>query len=289
MKTNRYLLNAFLVAMLLFGWVSLTDSQNAAFYKNSNYLKMLYKDSSYMNLKKKVISEFVHAQPGHWGEFVKGVDEDILTHRKYIAFTYDACGGPGRNGYDAELIDYLKKENVPATLFITGKWIDANFRTFLSLSRDTLFEIENHGFNHEPCSFDGESEYGVHGTKNAAQAFDEIEANAMKIEALTHHRPLYYRSATAFIDEAGARLASKLGITTVSFQVLSGDAVPYTPKEIIEENVIKNVRPGALIIMHFNHPEWNTCEAMQKIVPRLRELGYHFVRLEHFHLVSEKE
>jgi len=276
----------FLVVLGNIFWV---NSQSAACYSNSNYLKMLYKDSSYINLKKRVTSEFVHSQPGHWGEFVKGVDEDFSTPQKYIAFTFDACGGPKRNGYDNELINFLQHEKIPATLFITGKWIDANFNTFLNLSKDTLFEIENHGLNHQPCALDGESEYGIHGTKNAAQAFDEIEANARKIEALTHHRPRYYRSATAFIDEAGARLASKLGITAVSFQVLSGDAVPFTPDTIIEESVLKNVRPGAIVIMHFNHPEWNTYEAMQKIVPKLRKMGYHFVRLEHFKLISEKQ
>lgn len=289
MKRKPNSLQPFFIVLSLLACSFTVSSQNAAFYSNPNYLKMLYKDSSYTNLKKRVISEFVHARPGHWGEFVKGVDEDINTRRKYIAFTFDACGGPKRNGYDAELINYMQKENIPATLFVTGKWIDANFPTFIKLSKDTLFEIENHGLNHQPCSIDGESEYGIHGTTNAAQAFDEIEANARKIEALTHHRPRYYRSATAFIDEAGARLASKLGITAVSFQVLSGDAVPFTPDTIIEENVIKNVRPGALIIMHFNHPEWNTCEAMQKIVPKLRKMGYHFVRLEHFQLISEKK
>ena len=136
---------------------------------------------------------------------------------------------------------------------------------------------------------DGESEYGIHGTSDAAQAFDEIEANARKIEALTHRRPIYYRSATAFIDEAGARMCSKLGITAVSFQVLSGDAVPYTPISVIEESVLKNIKPGAIVIMHFNHPEWNTCEAMQRIVPKLRKEGYHFVHLDNFKLISEHE
>jgi hypothetical protein len=38
--------------------------------------------------------------------------------------------------------------------------------------------------------------------------------------------------------------------------------------------------------MHFNHPEWNTKEAMQKIVPELREMGYTFVRLRDFELTS---
>ena len=289
MKRNKLLYKFSDVFFLLFIIVFAANSQNAADYTNVKFLKMLYKDSSYLNLKKKVVSEFVHAQPGHWGEFVKGVDEDLVTQKKYIAFTFDGCGGPKRNGYDAELINFLRKENIPATLFVTGKWIDANFNTFLTLSKDTVFEIENHGLNHQPCSIDGESEYGIQGTLSAAQAFDEIEVNALKIQAITKHRPRYYRSATAFIDEAGARMASKLGITAVSFQVLSGDAVPFTPISVIEESVLQNIKPGAIVIMHFNHPEWNTCEAMQKIVPKLRKLGYHFVKLEEFQLMSKKK
>jgi peptidoglycan/xylan/chitin deacetylase (PgdA/CDA1 family) len=259
-------------------------SQNAAYYANDTFLKMLNSDSSYNQLKEKVITEYEHSKPGHWGEFVKGVDEDIVTQQKYIAFTFDACGGPHGNGYNKNLIEFLRKENIPATLFITGRWIDENFETFLTLSRDTLFEIENHGLNHKPCSIDGESEYGIHGTSDVADAFDEIEANARKIQALTRNYPHFYRSATAFIDEACARMAGQLGITAISFQVLSGDAVPFTPAVEIEENVLKNVTPGAIIIMHMNHPEWYTYDAMVKIIPELRQIGYKFVRLNGFPL-----
>ena len=283
---KKYIIQTLLVISLFASNNKPACSQNAADYSNKVFLRKLYKDPSYLKLKEKVVSEFVHTKPGHWGEFVKGVDEDIRTKQKYIAFTFDACGGPKRNGYDKQLITFLQKEKIPATLFVTGKWIDANFKTFLELSKDTLFEIENHGLNHKPCSIDGESEYGIHGTDNASQAFDEIEANARKIEALTHYKPIYFRSATAYIDEACSRMANKLGITAVSFQVLSGDAVPFTPDSVIEENVIHNISPGAIVIMHFNHPEWHTYEAMQKIIPKLRKMGYHFVQLNDYKLTS---
>jgi Predicted xylanase/chitin deacetylase len=176
-------------------------------------------------------------------------------------------------------------------LFISGKWIDSQFANFLDLSRDSLFEIENHGLNHRPCSVKGDSIYGIHGTANIDEAFDEVEANARKIEAITKHYPHFYRSATAYIDEAGAAMASRLGITVISYQVLSGDAIPFTSETIIKENVLKNVKPGAIVIMHFNHPEWNTKKAMEKIVPELRKMGYSFVRLKDFNLASldEKE
>jgi len=264
-------------------------AQNAEGYQNHTFLDKLNNDSSYMRLKKKVIHEFIQAQPGRWGEFVKGVSEDLKTPEKCIAFTFDACGGEKGTGFDKELIEFLQQEKIPATLFITGRWIDAHYNDFLNLSRDPLFEIENHGLNHKPCSINGQSKYGIRGTENAAEAFDEIEANARKIEAITGHRPRLYRSATAFIDEACTRMAQELGIQAISFQVLSGDAIPHTPTSVIEENVVRNVRPGAIVIMHLNHPEWNTCEAMRKIVPRLRQQGYRFVNLNAFELIGRND
>lgn len=267
---------------------SVCFAQNAHYFSNKNFLKMLNKDTSYVSLRKKITEEYMHSSPGNWGEFVKDVDEDIKTTDKIIAFTFDACGREKGTGFDQELINYLQKENIPATLFVTGRWIDEHFETFLSLSKEKNFEIENHGFDHKPCSIDGESEYGIHGTATVGDAFDEIEANARKIEALTHHKPKFYRSATAFIDEACAKMARKLNIQAISFQVLSGDAVPFTPANEIEENVLKNVKPGAIIIMHMNHPQWNTFEALEKIVPKLKAAGYRFVQLKDFPLYSIK-
>jgi peptidoglycan/xylan/chitin deacetylase (PgdA/CDA1 family) len=276
------------IFFLFLGLVKPAFPQDPTGLKNATFLEKLYKDKSYLELKKKIVSEFAHIPAGQWGEFVRGVDEIILTQKKVIAFTFDACGGKNGNGYDKELIDYLRHEKVPATLFVSGKWIDSQFTVFFNLSRDSLFEIENHGLNHRPCSINGHSAYGIKGTSNIEEAFNEIEANARKIEAITNRRPHFYRSAATFIDEACASMASRLGITAVSYRVLSGDAIPFTPEAVIEANVLKNIIPGAIVIMHFNHPEWNTKEALQKIVPILRQQGYIFVRLNDCELTTDK-
>ena len=265
-----------------------TLAQEADHYTNKNFLKALNNDTTYVSLRKKITREYVHSSPGRWGEFVKDVDEDIKTKDKVIAFTFDACGREKGTGLDQQLINYLIKENIPVTIFVTGRWIDEHFDAFMSISKEKTFEIENHGLNHKPCSIDGESEYGIHGTASVGDAFDEIEANARKIEALTHHKPKFYRSATAFVDEACAKMARQLHIQPISFQVLSGDAVPFTPANEIEENVLKNIKPGAIVIMHMNHPQWNTFEAIEKIIPKLKAQGYRFVQLKDFPLYSIK-
>ena len=37
-----------------------------------------------------------------------------------------------------------------------------------------------------------------------------------------------------------------------------------------------------------NHPQWNTFEALEKIVPKLRAVGYRFIELKDFPLYSSK-
>jgi len=268
-------------------WI-LIYPQTGKVFKNDVFLQKLNKDTAYLGLKKKITSEYSQKKPGKWGAFFKGELIDEMTSSKAVALTFDACGGKGGSGFDKALLDYLIQEKVPATLFISGKWIDENFDTFMVLSLDTLFEIENHGLNHRPISLDGEAAYGIHGTLNADEAFDEIESNAWKIRALTNRYPHFFRSATTYVNESCINMADKLGIKIVSYHVLAGDAVSGTSVTEMEDNVIRNIIPGAIILMHMNHPERNTCKAVQKIVPELRSKGYSFWRLTDFEKIIPK-
>lgn len=236
--------------------------------------------SDYRKVKSKLISEYKNFRPGRFGEFVKGVDEDVVATKKVLAFTFDACGGKRGSGYDLELIDFLRKEKIPATLFITGLWMDAHPDLFHQLSQDTLFEIENHGLMHRPCSVSEERPYGIEATDSIGAAIDELELNARKILFYTGRRPLFYRSATAETDEACAKVAQALNMTIIGFQILSGD-VGGTKKEIVKQNILTHLTPGAIVIGHFNHPEWNTFEALQLTIPALRKAGYQFIKLQH--------
>jgi peptidoglycan/xylan/chitin deacetylase (PgdA/CDA1 family) len=86
--------------------------------------------------RKGIISRLNGKVPREWGERVKRVKTKLNTDQKLIALTFDACGGPRGKGYDAKLIKYLKREKIPATLFISGKWIDANPEIFGELAKE---------------------------------------------------------------------------------------------------------------------------------------------------------
>jgi peptidoglycan/xylan/chitin deacetylase (PgdA/CDA1 family) len=230
----------------------------------------------------KIILSFNGKIPREWGERVTGIKTKLNTDQKLIALTFDACGGPGGNGYDAKLIEYLKSEEIPATLFLSGKWIDANPEIFRELTREPLFEIENHGLNHRPCSANGRSAYGIAGTKSVEEMFDEIEQNANKIQALTGRKPKYYRPGTAHSDEICVEIANALGYEVVNFSVRGDAGATYTRDQVKE--ALLNAPPSSIILMHMNHPEGEMTQGLMEAVPLLKKRGSGFVKLSDFTL-----
>jgi len=232
--------------------------------------------------REKIISSFTDKVPREWGEKVTGVRTKLNTDQKVMALTFDACGGPGGNGYDVKLIEYLKREKIPATLFISGKWIDANPEIFRELAKEPLFEIENHGLNHKPCSANGRSAYGITGTKSVGEILDEIEQNAIKIQNRTGRTPKYYRPGTAYSDEICVEVANALGYEVVNFSVRGDAGATYTKNQV--KQALLNAPPCSIILMHMNHPEGETAKGLIEAIPELRKQGFGFVKLSEYTL-----
>jgi peptidoglycan/xylan/chitin deacetylase (PgdA/CDA1 family) len=237
------------------------------------------------NLSEQLLEKYANAKPQQWGEKVTGVAYSLNTHQKVIALTFDACGGSARsNGYDAKLIDYLEKMQIPATLFISGKWIDANPDVFVKLAKSELFEIANHGLNHLPCSINGQSAYNIRGTGTLAEAIQEIDANGRKIESLTGYKPLFYRSGTNYYDEVTVAIASDLGYTTVGYNVLGDAGATFNRQQV--SKALLGARAGSIVIFHFNHPEGDTAEGIMDTIPILKKNSFRFVKLSDYPIIT---
>ena len=236
-------------------------------------------------LNEQLIAKYNHVGPQQWGEKVSGVAYRLDTNEKVLALTFDACGGSVRsNGYDASLIDYLNKNQIPATLFITGKWIDANQKVFLQLAANNLFEIGNHGLNHTPCSANGRSAYNIKGTASVAEVIEEIDGNDQKIRSLTGRVPHYYRSGTNYYDEVAVTIAKDLGYQAVGYSVL-GDAGATFNREQVKKALL-GARAGSIVIFHFNHPEGDTAEGIMDAIPILINRGFKFVKLSDYPVIT---
>lgn len=278
----KFLLFCFLLFFTLNGFSKPIVNDTIADSKKKENTK------AFDQLKRALVTKYAHAKPGKFGEFVKGSNIKLNTNEKVVALTFDACAGKGKWGYNSALIDYLRNEKIPATLFVSGKWINSNVKTFKSLVSDSLFEIENHGDKHRLCSVTGASVYGIQGTHDVSEVVDEMELNAIRIEKYTGKRPKFFRSATVFIDETSVNIANDLGMQVVSYSVLSGDAIANTPDSVICSNILSTVEAGSIVIMHFNHPLWQEKQALQKVIPALRDKGFSFVKLQDYKLLDKR-
>lgn len=233
-------------------------------------------------LKQQVSTRFSERKPIQWGENVPGVHTRLATGEKVIALTLDACGTARGRGVDARLMEFLIREQIPATLFINARWIDANPELFRQLAANRLFEIANHGLRHKPASVSGRSVYGIEGTRDAGELVEEIELNARKIEAITGVRPKLYRSGTAYYDEVAVEIAAELRHEVAGFSILGDAGATYTAAQV--KAALLGAAAGDVILCHMNHPESGTGAGIIAAVPELKRRGFSFVRMSDYPL-----
>ena len=109
-----------------------------------------------------------------------------VTSQKVVALTFDADmtvkmrdelkSGKVTSWYNANVIAVLKQDNVPATLFLTGLWIEAYPDVTKTLAQDPLFEFGNHSYSHggfrSPC-------YGLPAVKKSNEAAEVQKTDAL--------------------------------------------------------------------------------------------------------------
>jgi peptidoglycan/xylan/chitin deacetylase (PgdA/CDA1 family) len=234
------------------------------------------------SLKQIAAARYAGKTAVQWGEQVPGVRTRLDTDLKVIALTLDACGSAKGKGVDSRLMEFLIREQIPATLFINGRWIDANPELFRQLAANPIFEIANHGMRHKPASVTGRSIYGIAGTQSVGEVVEEIELNARKIEAISGVRPKLYRSGTAFYDELAVQISQGLGHEVAGYSLL-GDAGATWSAAQVKAALLKAV-PGDIALLHMNHPEAGTGEGIMAVVPELKRRGFRFVRMSEYPL-----
>ncbi|GAA0071402.1 polysaccharide deacetylase family protein [Clostridium sardiniense] len=229
---------------------------------------------------KEIEEKYNGRAPKEWGEKVTGVLNHINTNNKVVFLTFDACGGTHGNDYDKELIEYLKKEGIEATLFINSRWIDSNKGIFNDLAKNNLFSIQNHGTLHKPLSVNGREVYKIKGTNSVKEVYDEISGNDAKIKELTGKKPKLFRSGTAYYDDISVNIAKDLGYEIGGFDVLGDAGATFSKEQIIKQG--KTAKNGSILIYHMNKPKGETFEGVKVVIENLKKAGYSFKKIEDY-------
>lgn len=206
------------------------------------------------------------------------------TADKTVALTFDADmtadqgdrAAAGERFDNPELIAALRRLKVPATLFMTGRWVEEYPIQARSIGRDPLFEVANHSYSHHAFTED------CHGLPTMApgrmRADLERTYRVFREAGVTEPMP-YFRFPGGCYDSRALRSLSASGVTAVQWDVVSGDAFATDADDVVRQ-VLDGVRPGSVVVMHCTRSAAPVTEkAVRRIVPVLRARGYRFVKV----------
>ncbi len=198
------------------------------------------------------------------------VKPQVITHgsraRKVVALTFDACQTRKPAGYDAKIIGILRTTHTPATLVLGGRWMETHPEATRSLAADPLFELGNHSYLHP------------HMTKiTAAQMRQELQETQDVMYRLTGKQGVLFRPPYGEYDPTLVQQAARLGLKTLTWEVVTGDPDKHILAPAIVRTVLTRARPGSVVIMHMNGRGWHTAEALPAVIRGLRKRGYQLV------------
>ena len=227
--------------------------------------------------KEQLLKKYKNVRPRQWSWRLPGIVEHFETDENAVALTLDLCGS-GKDGLDERIVSFLEAGGIKATFFVTSRWIERHPKKFARLAANPLFEIEAHGQRHRPASLNARRIYGMRGTANASELYDEVMQNAEKITAATGLRPRFFRSGAAYYDEFAVAQIYDMGLTPLGFSVLGDAGAAMNANRV--KAAFAAAKGGDIIIAHANHPEKSSGKGVVMGIALLLEKGFTFVRLD---------
>lgn len=210
-------------------------------------------------------------------EHQDGIINNIINTNKIIYLTFDACGGKSGSQLDMKIINFLKKNKIKSTLFVTSKFIlyNNNIDTIKELDNSGYFNIQNHGKNHKPASINGKTIYGIKGTRNIEELKEEILHCNNLIYKIINKIPNWYRSGTAYYDTEAIQLINDLQLNIAGFAIAIDGGATFKKDTIVKN--MKNAKNGDILLIHINHPEkQDVRNGVIKGIKYLKKQGYNF-------------
>jgi len=192
----------------------------------------------------------------------------VETKDREVAITFDACATRAQsNGFDRAVLAVLEREAVPATIFVSGRWVEKHPAAMSELAEDSLLEFGNHSYDHPHMS-----------RLAPVQIAAEIDRTETALGLYGRHS-VAFRPPFGDWNERVMEVVADHHLPFVTWDVVSGDPSAKTTTSGMVNAVVSKARPGSIIIFHINGRGWKTAEALPTILRELRERGFRFVPL----------
>lgn len=183
----------------------------------------------------------------------------VGTQEKKVALTFDAAWGSDKT---ESILSKLKEYDVTATFFLVGMWVDQNSELVKKIDEQGI-EIGTHSDTHPDFT-----------KLSTSQMKEELEASKSKITGITGKPVTLFRAPFGAYNNAVISVAESVGLKTIQWDADSLDWKGI-PASTISKNVLKKANCGSIILCHNN--ALHTVEALDTIIPTLKQRGYTFV------------
>lgn len=186
----------------------------------------------------------------------------VETPDKKVALTFDCAWGADDI---PSIINTLEKNNVSATFFTVGTWVDKFPNAVTELSEAGM-EVGNHSNSHAHV---GNMSYGDN--------LEDMSKCNEKIEKITNKKVKFYRGPYGEYNNTVISVAKELNMNVIQWDV---DTLDYEGKTVEEmcDRIKKKIRNGSIILMH--NDTKHTAEGLQQIIDTIHNEGYEIVPLD---------
>lgn len=200
-----------------------------------------------------------------------------LLNDKKVALTFD--DGPDPR-YTPQILDILKQYNAKATFFLIGARAKAHKGIVERIVREGHV-VGNHTYWHPNL------------VKGGAGNLDwEVKETENTINEIVGYKPSLFRAPYGSLNDGLVQQLGKMGNSIIGWSVDSLDWMQLSPEQI-EKNVLSNVHPGAIILMH-DGGHWTmdllgTVQSLHKIISEIQKDGVEFVTIPELININNKK
>lgn len=203
---------------------------------------------------------------------------------KQVALTFDSNmtdlmlseleSGRVKSFDNERVVDYLIEMRVPATFFLSGKWIERYPDSTRRIGSTPFFEVGSHSYAHLAFRRDC---YGL-GTLSSAEMAPDVRQSEALLDQYVAQPTKYFRFPGLCWDVTAMEQVRATGVTVIGGDVASGDAFGTNVQAIVD-NTLTKAQNGSIIVMHITggNTAPKTADALPSIVQGLRQRGFQLV------------
>ena len=207
-----------------------------------------------------VFSSIIGVSAKESDDVIKSVNNDEMK----IALSFD--DGPHPT-YTREILSVLRNFDIKATFFVIGE--NAKYYPdVLCQITEEGHEIGNHTFTHSL-------------KKNISEKTltEELKKSRDTIKSICGYDVKLFRPPGGILNNKVKDTVSGLGYKIVLWNIDTKDWA-HSSVDTITKNVLSNTKSGSIILFHdYIYKNSPTVEALEKIIPKLKEQGYYFVTI----------